>query len=145
MPQNNLTLGRDLVIVLFDNNTKLPIATANIIEFDAKQETKQETSHPMNGDPRFIEVPMGWKGHFQFDRVDRQLEDFAAYLEVAYYAGQNILPMVINEFKQEPDGTTSQMRYTGVVIKFSEKGTWKTDALVKQKVEFAASRYIRVS
>jgi hypothetical protein len=44
----------------------------------------------------------------------------------------------------QPDGSTVQYRYTGVMLKYDNAGSWKGDETVKLTVSWCASRRIKV-
>lgn len=140
-----LSVGHDASIVLYDKNSQTVIATANLTMFDEKAEMTEVKSRPLSGLPIYGYIPEGWKGTFELDRNGRAIDDFIAALETRYYAGGNVLTCVINRIVKEPDGSTSNYQYTGVAIKPSDAGSWKGDAKVSQKFDWAAATRINVS
>lgn len=144
MAVNGLSVGRDATIVLYDNNTKSIINTANVTEYDEKAEYTEIKSRPLSGKPIYGYIPEGWKGSFTADRTGRAFDDLVATLESLYYAGGNVLTMSIARYVNEPDGTVSQYNMLGVVIKPEDLGSWKGDAKVSQKFSWAASTRVKV-
>jgi len=139
MAVNGLSVGRDATIVLFDNNTRAVIATANVTDYDEKAEMTEIKSRPLSGLPVYGYIPEGWKGSFTADRMNRTFDDLVSTLESLYYAGGNVLGMKISRYVNEPDGTVSQYDMLGVALKPEDLGAWKGDAKVSQKFSWAAS------
>jgi len=73
------------------------------------------------------------------------VDNYFATLESQYYAGANQLPGTIYETISEPDGSLTQWRYTGVVLKLEKAGEFSGDKKVEQSVSFMASQKVKVS
>lgn len=144
MAVNGLSVGHDATIILYDNNTKSIIGTANVTDFDEKAEMTEIKSRPLSGKPIYGYIPEGWKGSFTADRTGRAFDDLFATFETIYYSGANVLSLSIARYVNEPDGTVSQYNYLGVAIKPEDMGTWKGDAKVTQKFSWAASTRVKV-
>lgn len=143
MPVNNFNVGRDLSlqIVGYDGIIhNFPLVTG----FDAKQETHSIKIMGMDGTVRFLELPAGWTGSFGTDRQDSSLDDYFANLEAGYYQGLNVQAATITETISEVDGSVKQYRFTGVVFKLDDAGSWAGDKQVSLKVGWSASRRIRI-
>lgn len=144
MPVNNFSVGRDIALDIYDRNSQAVIKVAQITGFDAKQRTTRVEIKALDGVVRFLEIPQGWEGSMDLERANNLLDDFIATLETVYYSGGNVLSANITETITEPDGTISQYRFEGCIFKLSEGGSWKGDAAVKQKLDFAASKRKKV-
>jgi hypothetical protein len=140
---NGFTVGRDVFIdlTLSTGPLRLPTTTTG---FDAKQETKELTSHGLDGVNRFAELPAGWKGSVEMDRSDSVIDDYFAQMEADYYAGKITNPATITETISEANGSVSQYRYIGVVFKFQEAGKKRGDDKVAQTIGWSASKRLKV-
>lgn len=143
MPVNNFNVGRDLTlqIVGYDGTIQnFSLQTS----FDEKQETHSIKIMGMDGTVRFLELPAGWSGGFGFDRATSNLDDYFCNLEAGYYQGLNVQAATITKTVVETDGSTKQYRFTGVVFKLDDAGSWQGDKQVAQKVSWSASRRLKV-
>jgi hypothetical protein len=141
--QNGFNTGRDLTlnIVGFDGAIhSFGLQTT----FDAKQIVKKITIEGMDGLTRFLKIPGGWSGSFGYVKQDDLLDSYFAAMEAAYFNGQNIPASSVTETIQNTDGSTSQYRFTGVMLEYDDAGAWSGDADVKLKVSWDASRRIKV-
>jgi hypothetical protein len=91
-----------------------------------------------------MELPKGWEGSFELERGDSTVEDFIASLEQGYFNGSMNEFSSMYQYVSEIDGSTSTYQYNPVVFKLTNAGLWRGDASVKQKLEFFASRRIRI-
>ncbi len=143
MPINSLSVGRDCTVTLYDP-ISAGIVTVNLTSFDAKQEGTMMKSKRLDGHVQFGFEPEGWSGSFMIDRNGPSIDILFDILERAYYAGRNIAAQVINEIIQEPDGTVTQWRFSGVALKYDDAGPWKGSDFIKQKISWSASLRERV-
>ena len=143
MPINQLNIGRDVAIDV--NMPNGPVRFANVTNFQSKQMTTRTESKGIDGINRFQEIPGGWDGSIDIDRMNANADLAIAYLEGLYFAGQNVPPCTINETITEPTGGITQWRYWGVQFKFDDHGSWKGDANVTQKLSWVASGRIQVA
>jgi hypothetical protein len=143
MPVNNFTVGRDVSLVINTPNGQLTIP--GITDFTADPMTTELKSKPLSGIPQFGYVPDGWKISLKLDRMNRTIDNFWAAFEAAYYAGSNQVAGTINETISELDGSVSQWRYTGVVLKLEKAGDFSGDKKVEQSLTGLASQKIQVS
>lgn len=143
MPVNNFNVGRDMTLQIVGYDGTIQNFTLQT-SFDSKQETHSIKITGMDGTVRFLELPAGWNGSFGYDRQNRQLDDYFANQETEYYSGLNVQAATITETISEVDGSTSQYRYTGVVFKLDDAGSWQGDKQVTQKMSFSASRRLKV-
>jgi hypothetical protein len=145
MAFNNFTVGRDVSVVLFDNTTRAILNVSEVTDFDCKQDTNDIKVKPITGEPVFLKLPDGWSGSLGIERRSPVLDNYIAGLEAAYYSGTNIIGASITETITEPDGTISQYRFTGVAFKMSDGGKFSGDTTVKMKLDFSASRRLKVA
>lgn len=144
MAVNGFNTGRDVTldITLADGSLLRPSIRT---KFSSKQITASLESKGADGVNRFGEIPGGWEGMFDFDRADPAVDDYFANAEANYYAGIIPQPLTITETITEISGSTSQYRYTGVVLKFDDAGNKGGDAKIEQKVSFKASKRLKVA
>jgi len=143
LANNGFNTGRDLTlnIVGFDGAIhSFGLQTT----FDARAITKKISIEGMDGLTRFLKIPGGWSGSMGFVKQDDTLDAYFAQLEAAYFNGQNIPASSITETIQNPDGSTSQYRFTGVMLEFDDAGAWSGDADIKLKISWDAGRRIKV-
>lgn len=145
MPMNNQTVGRDVSLDFYTSKGMLPIAAAAITQFDTQPQTTNTASKGLDGITRYGVFPDGWKGTLTIDRLNGNLDTYWAQIESDFYNGVNILPGTITETIQEPDGSTSVYRYTGVMFDFKDAGSKVANKLVSQKLDFMAARRFKVA
>jgi len=143
MPVNNFNVGRDVTLQIVGYDGTIQNFTLQT-SFDGKQETHQIKVLGMDGTVRFLELPAGWTGSMAFDRQDSSLDVYFANLESGYYSGVNAQAATITETIAEVDGSTTQWRYTGVVFRLDDAGSWKGDSQVNMKMSWSASRRLKV-
>jgi len=137
MPFNSLNVGRDVTV---DVTTSAgPLTFSIVTGFSSKPKYKDLSSTGLDGVVRHAALPAGWDGTFEIERGSGVVDAYFAQLEAAYYNGQNQTAGTITETIQEVDGTVSQYRYEGAVLKLQDAGTKAGDKLVKMKVQFEAS------
>lgn len=139
----SLNIGKDVALdlVLSDNSI---LNVAILTGFTKKQNTKGLDSKGLDGINRLADIPDTWSGDLSIDRASSVLDDYIAQREAAYY-NNGILPNLrIMETIQEPDGSITQYRYDGVSITLADGGTFQADAYVKQKINWRASKRIKV-
>lgn len=144
MPINGISVGRDVVITLNDNNGN--IATNRIKTFSSRQKTSNRETAALDGINRHVNIPMGWEGSLEMERTSSVIDDYIANLENnVYYAGQNVPTITITETITEVSGATTQYQYIGVVLSLDSAGDWKADDYVTQKINFSAQQRKKVA
>jgi hypothetical protein len=149
VPVNNLSIGHDVSVTIFDATTQQIVAFPARTGFSAEPITKTINSEPLNGPPQFAEAPNGWKGTLDFDRTDPSIDIYFANYEAQYYNGGNPLSGTITQTIQEKGvngapGIVTQFVFTGVAMKLSQAGQWKAAEKVPQKIDWMASTRTRV-
>lgn len=145
MPMNGQTVGRDVSLDLYTSKGILAIPAAAITKFDTTPVTTSTASKGLDAVTRYAVFPDGWKGSMDIDRMNGNLDTYWSQVEADFYGGVNQLPGTITETIQEPDGSVSQYRYTGVMFDFKDAGSKVANQLVKQKLDFMAARRIKVA
>lgn len=144
MPVSGFTVGRDVSIDIVSAKkglVRFPIKTG----FSRKQESVQIKSKGLDGIIRFGVVPDGWSGSIEIDRASSDVDDYFAEAEADYYAGRNIDTVSITETVVEPTGATTQYRYTGVALQYSDAGSLKGDDKVPLKIDWMASKRLKIA
>lgn len=142
MPMNDFSIGKDVVLDLVGETGVL--AFTIITGFDAAQMTNRIQVKPLDGIPRFLEIPDGWSGSFDYERRDASIDNYFAALEARYYSGLNVKAITATETITEPSGNVSQFRFEGMMLRLASAGSWIADATVKPKIEWCAGRRIKV-
>ena len=143
MPANNFTVGRDVSLVVQTATGALSLP--GITDFSADPMFTDLKSKPLGGVPQFAYIPDGWKITIKLDRMNPIVDNYFASLEAGYYNGQNLIAGTVYETIAEPDGSLSQWRYTGVVLKLDKAGDFSGDKKVEQSLSGMASQKIKVS
>lgn len=143
MPQNNFSVGRDVSLDIITSNG--PLSFGLITKFTSKQDIVDKKVKGIDGITRHVRFPDGWSGTFDIERQDSTLDDYFATQEQQYYDGIAEQGATITETIQEVNGSISQYRYLGVLLKFDDAGDKSGDSTVMQKLSFVASRRIKVS
>ncbi|MFN3886139.1 MAG: hypothetical protein ACK4MG_04200 [Aquabacterium sp.] len=143
MPMNGFTVGRDVSLSVVTANG--PLRLTLITGFSAKPNTAETRVKGLDGVTRYLRFPDGWSGSFDVERQDSTVDDYFAQLEANYYAGINEQPATITETITEPNGSVTQWRYTGVLLKLEDAGTFQGDQTVKQRLSWVAARKIKLA
>ncbi|OCJ12470.1 hypothetical protein A6U86_05460 [Rhizobium sp. AC27/96] len=147
MPVNtgfgSLNIGKDAVLdVILPDNSILPLAI--LTSFTKKQNTKELDSKGLDGINRLASIPDTWSGDLSVDRASSVLDDYFAQVEATYFATGTLNALRITETITETNGTITQYRYDGVALAYADAGTFTGDAYVKQKLNWKASKRIKV-
>ncbi len=137
MPGNQFNIGNDTFIDIVGPSG--PIQFNITTSFEAKPIYKSLDSLSIDGINRFEDLPAGHEGTFELDRADSTVDDFLAANEAAFYAGLNRSTMTITQTINEVRGGISQYRYSGVVLKITDRGTWKGNEKVTVKISWRAA------
>lgn len=140
---NGYSVGRDITLNINTPSGLLRLST--ITNFKASPNTEKHQIRGLDGIRRPLVFPDGWNGSFEVARRDATLDQFWAQIESNYYAGSGIPGATITETINNPDGTVSQFRYTGVVLILEDAGDWRGNEAVMQRLSFEAEQRIQVS
>lgn len=138
MSVNNLSVGKDIVISF--NGPNGPVKFDRVKMFSSKQKTSNRETAALDGVNRHVNIPMGWEGSFEAERVGNSIDEFFQILEDNYYAGRNIPTLTITETITEANGSLTQYQYIGVVLTLDSAGDWKADDYVTQKITFSSEK-----
>lgn len=143
MPMNGFSVGRDVSLSIVTANG--PLRLSLITAFSSKPNLAESRVKGLDGITRYLRFPDGWSGTFEIERQDSAVDDYFAQLEANYYAGINEQPATITETITEPNGSVTQWRYTGVLLKLDDAGNFQGDQTVKQRLSFVAARKIKLA
>jgi hypothetical protein len=143
MPINGFSVGRDVVLDIVGPDG--PIRFSLITKFSSKPDTEDKKIKGLDGRTRPVIFAMGWSGTFEAERTNDEIDSYFAQLEANYHAGINNPPCTITETIQEADGSVSQYRFEGVMLKLDDAGSWEGGNTVNQKLSFTASERKKIS
>src|SRR5665213_421795 len=112
--------------------------------FQSKQDSVEQKIKGLDGVTRHVRFFGGWSGTFNVERQDSTVDDYFSQLEQNYYSGVLETPASITETIAEVDGSISQYRYQGVLLKLDDAGEYRGDQSVKQALSFVASRRVQI-
>jgi hypothetical protein len=139
---NGFNTGKDITLVISTPTGVLQID--GLTGFKAAQLTQPLDSKLITGDNIYDEIPLGWSGTFNLERLDSAVDDYFAADENGYFTGVKPNSIVtITQVIQENVGTTIY-RFAGVALKFEDAGEWRGDQKVMQSISFKASRRLKV-
>jgi hypothetical protein len=136
------SIGRDTQLVVIGPSGQITLN--HVTGFDSHQVTQSVRINRLDGNQLGLELPKGWEGSFELERGDSTVEDFIATTEQNYFNGTANTVSSMYQYVSEIDGSTSTYQYNSVVFHLSNAGQWRGDAAVKQKLEFFASRRMRM-
>ena len=142
MPIQGFNTGKDITLVIVTAVGVLQINGST--GFQAMQMTQRLDHKGLDGNNKYAEIPTGWEGSFDYDREDSVADDYFAQYEAAYYNGTDPGNATITQTITENNGGTTQYRFTGAALKFSDAGTWRGDQKVPIKINFTASNRQKV-
>lgn len=143
MPNQGFTIGKDVSLVI---NTSSGIQHFSLItKFNSTPVVGEQKVVGLDGIIRHVKFHEGWKGSFEIDRQDSNLDLYWAQVEDDYHSGRNQDVATITETIQETDGSVTQFRYEGVVPQLEDAGDKAGNKVVTQKLSFLASRRIAIA
>src|ERR1700679_4317143 len=142
MSISTFSVGRDTQLVVIGQSGQITLN--HVTAFCSHQVTQLVRVNRLDGNQMGMELPKGWEGSFELERGDSVVKDFIATMEQVYYNGSMSGISSMYQYVSEVDGSTSTYQYDSVVFRLSNAGSWRGDAAVKQKLEFYATRRIRV-
>jgi len=143
MPVNDFSVGKDVSLTIVTSYGTTVFS--GLTNFTADPMTTDLKSKGIDGTPRFGFIPDGWKGSFTLDRLDPSVDNYWAQVEADYFAGKNIKAGSISEIITEADGSITEWKYTGVILRLERAGDWGGDKKVEQTISFEAAFKKRIS
>lgn len=145
MPINGLNVGRDVRLTISSPSGIIAIPSTRIKSFSSMQKTYNRETAAIDGVTRHVNIPGGWSGNFEIEKVGDSIDAFFANLEVQYYNGANIGTYTIAQTIENPDISITTYQYIGTVFTFSSAGDWMADNYITQKVEFSSEKRLRLN
>lgn len=142
MPASQFSIGSDCTLVVIGPSGQIDLSY--VTGFEARQVTRPIRVDRLDGVVMAADLPAGWEGSFEIERGSSEAEDFIASLEAAYYQNASLPASTLYQYINEPDGSVSTYQYSAVVFRLANAGAWRGDAPVRQRLEFFASRRVRV-
>jgi hypothetical protein len=142
MALNNFSVGRDTQLVVIGVSGRIDLS--HVTGFEARQLTQSVRVDRLDGKQMGAELPKGWEGSFDIERGNSVADDFISAAEQAYYNGSQPMLGTMYQYITETNGSTSTYQYDSVTFRLSSAGQWKGDSSVKQKLDFFATRRVRI-
>ena len=142
MSVTSFSVGRDTQLVIMGPSGRVDLT--HVTGFESRQLTPPVRVSRLDGSQLGAELPRGWEGSFEIERGTSQADDFIAVAEQLYFNGGPVPAGTMYQYVTEVDGSTSTYEYDGVVFRLTSAGNWRGDASVKQKLDFFATRRLRV-
>lgn len=139
---NGFAIGQSFSLQIVTPNGQLSIPV--VTKAERKAVYAERTSVDIGGNVKHIPIPQGWSGSFDLDVTDGTVDNFIAAIETGYYLGQGIQSSTITETVTYPNGAVSQFLYSGVQFTLAEGGTISGDDKVSQKLDWKASKRIKL-
>jgi hypothetical protein len=140
MPQHNTTLGSDLgsLTITLPDGQILPVPREYLISFEWKQDT--QTVKKSIIDNRNLEYifPGGYDGSIQLLRFSDQIERFFIQMHQDIANSKVVTGFSLLRTLSEPNGSISQIQFTGVTLKLDDAGTMKGQDVTEQKISWHA-------
>jgi hypothetical protein len=142
MALTNFSVGVDTQLVVLGPAGRVDLTY--VTSFEARQLTSSVRVDRLDGTQMAAELPKGWEGTFEIERGDSVVDDFIAAAEQQFYNGNTVPAGSMYQYVSETDGSMSTYLYDGVTFKLASAGQWRGDSGVKQKLDFFATRRMRV-
>lgn len=143
MPINGISVGKDILVAFADNNGN--VVQNRVKMFSAQQKNSKRETVALDGVNRHLNIPIGWTGSFEMERISPIVDTYLYNLEQAYLNGQTIPLITITETITETNGSVSQFQYQNCVIELENAGEWKGDELITQKINFSAQLRVQLA
>jgi hypothetical protein len=146
MPLNGFNIGRDVSITLNDSTPGVGALRFGLItSFNEKMMTSDEEFMGLDGITRRLRYVKGWSGQITIQRQDSAVDDYFARIEDGFYQGLSESPLYISKSMQEVNGSVTQWRHYGVLLKYDDAGTAQGDKSIVQTLSWVAIRRKKVA
>ncbi|MCH4022422.1 MAG: hypothetical protein LKH33_04790 [Acetobacter sp.] len=132
------TIGRQGSLILIWNGSRVDLQ--DVTNFRVAQETRIQRTSPLNKPPVEFSTPAGWRGSFSIDRGNSALDDLFNADELAFWNNNTIPSGTLYTYIDEADGSISKYEYIGLSMTFSNAGSFQSENIVTQTVNFFASQ-----
>lgn len=141
---DTFTTGDDVSLDIYDPDADTFDRIPGLTSFEPTARTTDLESHPLDGSDLFDIRYQGWNLSFEYDRQDGRIDNYFADREVRQRSGAPKKSLTVTQTIKEQDGSVTQFRFTGVVLKQDSSGTFKRDEKVTGRITGMASRRVRV-
>ena len=144
MALGTFTLGRDgQGSLIAPNGSRIDLS--GLTDFDWTPEYKTARSEPLSGPPIERFPPSGHRIRFNLDRNGPANDAVFAAIEQGWWTVGSADPGTSANgsaffFINETDGSQTTYQFTGVALKLTKGGEYKSDSPVKQTIEGFAQR-----
>ena len=148
MTIGTFTVGRDAqAVFVAPNGTRIDLS--GLTDFSWTPEYTTAKAMPLNGPPIERFLPSGHRISFTIDRNGNANEALISSIENLWWAVGSADSGTSNTgtifvYIQESDGSQTTWQFSGVSLKVTKGGDFKTDSPIKQTVEGFAQRFIKV-
>lgn len=149
MTLGTFTVGRDAqAVFIAPNGTRLDLS--GMTDFNWTPEYKQARSDPLNQPPIERFLPAGHRIKFTIDRNGPANDLLFSQIELGWWTQGSADPGTSDAgtvyiYIQESSGAQSTYQFSGVGLKLSQGGDFKTDSPIKQTIEGFAQRYAKAA
>jgi hypothetical protein len=149
MSLGNFNVGRDAsAVVIAPNGTRIDLS--GMVDYSWKPLYKDASSDPLNAPPMKRFLPAGHTLDISIDRNGPGNDALFAQIEDGWWNVGSADPGTSNNgtvylYINELNGGQTVHQFSGVAMKLSSGGDFKTDTAVKQKIECFAQRWTKVA
>jgi hypothetical protein len=145
MPANNINVGPDYQFLYYDGATGALIDLGDVQTVRITSQKHDLKSMPYDDVPRFAYVPDGFRIEFTLVRNVPTWENFQVAYDQAFNNGNIILPGVLNESINNPDGSVSRYQYQGCAMHLNDHGDISRERPAMLRLEGLASEKVQIS
>lgn len=135
--------GRDLTVNLMSPINGAVVSIPNLQSFQYQQETTAINRQRMDGATLNSEIPKGWQGSIEFDRSGAEIDALFAQIQSLYLNSGTLNSTTLYLYVTETGGAQTTLQFDNVSIKLADGGTYKSDAVVTQRITFMANQMIK--
>lgn len=148
MTIGTFTVGRD-VSAVFITPMGSRIDLSGVTDFSWTPEYTTAKASPLNSPTIERFLPAGHRLKFTVDRNGNSNEALFSSIEALWWTVGSADPGTSDNgtiffYIQEIDGSQTTLQFSGVALKLTSGGDFKTDAPIKQTIEGFAQRYTKV-
>jgi hypothetical protein len=146
MANGTFTVGRDCsAVAIAPNGVRIDLS--GLTDYDWTPEYKQARSDPLSSPPMERFLPSGHRLKFSLDRMGPANEALFVQIENGWWNAGSADPGTSNNgsvtiFIIETSGARTVSQFTGISMKLTAGGSFKTDAAIKQTIECFAQRKV---
>ena len=145
MPVHNMNVGVDYTFAFYDGATGTLIDLGDVQSVRITSMKHDLKSMPYNGPPRYGYVPDGFRIEFVIVRNVPTWEAFQANYDKLFNQGAILLPGVLNESVNNPDGSISRYQYTECAMHLNDHGDVTRERPTQIRLEGLASTKVLIA